>query len=585
MQLSNSTVSTDPSLLATLFPGVTPANDGAAPSLTSPERAAEFGALFADLAPVAATSEEAGDGAAEMAPALIDFATPIAPVMSPFHRSSVQASGLSADSSTPTKEAQPPVESDLSAPGENDDAPTGTDAKTENTSRHRSRERQGPKSTRSGQRVASEEGRAASRNENSVTADSLLLSAPPAVRLDRPRSSDEDATEVAPSSGVEPRWSRIVVGERTPLGMGRPTSVREFATPRPIFVHQHQDDVSPQPGTPKEATSASVPMREQAFDGPTFADTPTNRAATWAGEAHLSEREPGSSTGDEALSGAIEQNENRDGVWRGRAGIRWETGLLPKPTANFAASEQKILPPDLIAEAGRQKSFVTASEEELTSERKELGISVAKPTPPMFTRSLPAPPPHPASEYAAAGIAATTGVGEVQLAASTGEFGTLEVNRAHEAVEAVLQAVEHVASREQTAVQLKFAVGDTELSVSVELHANEVRATFRTDSPELRAALNSEWQTATAALGGDRTLRVVPAILNTSETAAFNTSAGDTSSGRREPGTRRDGSEHVSDVGARARGPVAPVGAVDASRGAGPARSVSHRSHRLHTIA
>jgi len=71
---------------------------------------------------------------------------------------------------------------------------------------------------------------------------------------------------------------------------------------------------------------------------------------------------------------------------------------------------------------------------------------------------------------------------------------------AHRAVEAVLEAVHQAGVREHPAVTLKFSVGGSDLAVQVEWRGEAVRATFRTESPELRHALAQEWGTAVAAL-------------------------------------------------------------------------------------
>jgi hypothetical protein len=71
---------------------------------------------------------------------------------------------------------------------------------------------------------------------------------------------------------------------------------------------------------------------------------------------------------------------------------------------------------------------------------------------------------------------------------------TAPAEAAHRAVEAILSAVERFAGAERHSVNLDFSIAGHELSVRVELRADEVRATFCTNSPELRAALAQEWQ-------------------------------------------------------------------------------------------
>lgn len=85
---------------------------------------------------------------------------------------------------------------------------------------------------------------------------------------------------------------------------------------------------------------------------------------------------------------------------------------------------------------------------------------------------------------------------------------------AHTAVAAVTKAVERAEAAPRTAVNLQFSIGDTDLVVRIEHRADEVRATFRTDSSELRAALSSEWQSAVTG-GADHALRRVEPVFTT----------------------------------------------------------------------
>lgn len=147
-------------------------------------------------------------------------------------------------------------------------------------------------------------------------------------------------------------------------------------------------------------------------------------------------------------------------------------------------------------------------------------------------------PSHPVSEYTEGGVALANGASE-QLGEVT---AAPAVSDAHRAVEVVLHAVDRVARREQSAVKLEFSVGDAELVVRVERHANEVRATFRTDSPELRAALAQEWQAVTGA-ASDRGGRASSATFAGLEQAPQESLSGDASSSRqheRQPARSHD---------------------------------------------
>lgn len=224
------------------------------------------------------------------------------------------------------------------------------------------------------------------------------------------------------------------------------------------------------------------------------------------------------------------------------------------------------------------KSFLSAESQDLVKSSRGLGIDVAKPMAAMPATALHVPPTHSVSEYAVHAAAPAAAVAEVAAVVETTEsFST-----AHEAVEVVLHAVEHVAAREQNSVQLKFSVAGEELAVRVELRADEVRTTFRTDSAELRAALTHEWQQVAGTASVDRPVRIAPAVFAPSEQSAFDASAGDTSSRERQAGTRRQEIEPaIAALRGRSGSPVATP--TLSSSAALPVRSGG--SHRLHTLA
>lgn len=111
-------------------------------------------------------------------------------------------------------------------------------------------------------------------------------------------------------------------------------------------------------------------------------------------------------------------------------------------------------------------------------------------------------------------------------------------SQAQQAVHAVMNAAEHLKSTEQSSVQLKFSVGDASLAVRVELRDGEVRATFRTDSTELRSALAAEWQTISA--DANRPVRLAEAVFTpATSNHSFNAStSGEGSFQQRDSGHR-----------------------------------------------
>ncbi len=115
---------------------------------------------------------------------------------------------------------------------------------------------------------------------------------------------------------------------------------------------------------------------------------------------------------------------------------------------------------------------------------------------------------------------------------------------AHRAVDAVLTAVERFSAGDRHTVQMQFSVGGTDLSVRVELRGDEVRTTFRTDSPELRSALAHEWQAA-GSVAADRPVRLAPPVFSSNDSTAFSAFSGDTASRQRDARARRDESDDL----------------------------------------
>lgn len=122
------------------------------------------------------------------------------------------------------------------------------------------------------------------------------------------------------------------------------------------------------------------------------------------------------------------------------------------------------------------------------------------------------------------------------------------------AVDAVMTAVERFSAGDRHAVQLQFSVGGADLAVRVELRGEEVRTTFRTDSPELRSALAHEWQASTPD-NADRSVRIAAPVFASNESANFTAFSGDTASRQRDArGRRAEADDLFSAVAARARG-------------------------------
>lgn len=167
---------------------------------------------------------------------------------------------------------------------------------------------------------------------------------------------------------------------------------------------------------------------------------------------------------------------------------------------------------------------------------------------------------------------------------ATAPAETFAVSSAHRAVEVVLTAVDHVATRERHAVDLQFSVGGEDLSVRVELRADAVHATFRTDSNELRTALAHEWQGMTG--DNDRSTSRVTPVFTSAESNQF--TGGDAAAQQRDPRARQMQDETDARGGAT-RSRRSEVGAVGGASGAlstsSAARATPRTSRHLHTLA
>lgn len=186
--------------------------------------------------------------------------------------------------------------------------------------------------------------------------------------------------------------------------------------------------------------------------------------------------------------------------------------------AKFAAMETDVKLQDKTAQDDRIKTFLDTDKENVTDHDKSLGTAIAKLEAAMVSRFTSSSQPHPGSEYTGERVSASGAAGETRPEMSSAEP---VLSTASEAVEAVLQAADRITSREQRSVNLSFFVGDAQLAVRVELHGEEVRTSFQTDSPELQAALAEEWG-ARAAGAGDTILRFAAPSITGSNTSSAN---------------------------------------------------------------
>jgi hypothetical protein len=150
---------------------------------------------------------------------------------------------------------------------------------------------------------------------------------------------------------------------------------------------------------------------------------------------------------------------------------------------------------------------------------------------------------------------------------------------AHRAVEAVMNVVERYSAGDRHSLSMQFSVGGADLSVRVEMRGDQVRTTFRTDSPELRNALAHEWQAASSDLT-DRSVRIAPPVFSANHASNFSSFSGDSASQQRDARSRHNEAEDLfSSVASRSR--AAAVGS-SSRESAAPAASAATAGTALH---
>jgi hypothetical protein len=198
-----------------------------------------------------------------------------------------------------------------------------------------------------------------------------------------------------------------------------------------------------------------------------------------------------------------------------------------------------------------EKTFLSAAAKRVVTRETTLGTAVAKSETAMSTATFSNRPPSPVA-LERAPVAAPPVLETAPATRTEAPIPAEATATAHRAVEAVMTAVERFSSGDRHAVNMQFSVGGADLTVRVELRADQVHATFRTDSPELRAALATEWSAATPNVG-DRSLRLAPPVFAAGQDANLGAFSSDTSPRERDGRARRTAEEFPAVSGARSR--------------------------------
>ena len=246
------------------------------------------------------------------------------------------------------------------------------------------------------------------------------------------------------------------------------------------------------------------------------------------------------------------------------------------PGANLAGSPAAFAGMEKIAPKSSLGNFLNSSSEEVAEADESLGTDVAEPSVTMAAVPF---------SHRQSAVQEFTGFSAPTVMASdaSARNGASPINEptalAHRAVDAVLSAAERV-SGERNSVNLQFSLAGNDLAVRVEFRGGSVHATFRTDSPELRAALESEW-TAAGSKITDASVRMAPPVFTSSNAGSSTTSSGEGASQQRE--SARQASSSFSLPSPRG-GPFANSPAEDRTSAAAPRAALSTTLH-LHTFA
>lgn len=278
-------------------------------------------------------------------------------------------------------------------------------------------------------------------------------------------------------------------------------------------------------------------------------------------------------------------------------GPKTETSVLPQNSApadragtsfsgggeKFAAPGEKIGVEKSNTLGAKDKTFLSAMEKRVTSAPSDLGTDVAKPSSAMSVPNyFDRPTTAAVLEHAPVSVAPVATVESFAPAAPL--IASDATGAAHRAVDAVLTAAERFSSGDRHSVNLQFSVGGADLSVRVELLAGEVRTVFRTDSPELRAALAREWR-AESNGAADRSLRLADPVFASANASGTGSFAGDNASRQHDSNARQTADEQFQSTLSRLRPARTSATSATAAIAASPRVAAPVTTLHLHALA
>ncbi len=172
-----------------------------------------------------------------------------------------------------------------------------------------------------------------------------------------------------------------------------------------------------------------------------------------------------------------------------------------------------------------KKDWVVPVNEGVAQATSKLGTRAAKsdaPMPVLFSHEYASPvfraEPLPNTPLAAVAFEPFVGEG---LGAEVEQVAT-----ARRAVAATLETVQQFSTADARGVNLKFSVSGTDLAVHVAMRGGEIQTTFRTESPELRAALATEWRSVTGQFEAGAQRLAEPVFSASSSSSSVHADAG-----------------------------------------------------------
>jgi hypothetical protein len=198
--------------------------------------------------------------------------------------------------------------------------------------------------------------------------------------------------------------------------------------------------------------------------------------------------------------------------------------VVPELSSSPPVAAEKIAGPldHLVARfvsplRGEQRKTLSSDGETVECRSSVLGINVAKAEVLMPSSAPVSVFPSSAAEHSS--VAATPLVFDPVAKETAAQPMPEIVSSASHAVDSVLAVTENFTSGERNSVNLQFSVSGVDLAVRVDLRGDVVHTVFRTDSPELRVALEREWQSV-AGEAGDRSQRLADPVFTSASSGS-----------------------------------------------------------------